>query len=417
MTSSRTVHARHHTQFLGALGLAVIIMVSAFLIATYQRVFADVVTVTVQTDRGGLLLDKGARVRMSGVPVGAVTSTKVQEDGTVAVGVSLDADKAALVPADAVATIRATTAFGSKFVDLRTPAERTAKGAIADGDVIKASGVTVEVNDVFQHGLSVLEAVDPVKLNSTLTAAATALEGRGEKFGQFFTDWDSYLTAVEPHLDELETDLSASPDVFRTYADVAPQFIETGDNFATTSETLVADQAKFDALLKETPKAADSISRFLNAVERPLGAFNTQLLPFSALGAEYAPEFGCLIKSVRTHIEIIDKAFGKTVDGEHYLYAKTGFLPSINPYTLEKNRPKLVTDVGPLCYREATAERPTVPHVDFDDGTAGTYSEANTAKPVGVGDNPLQLYSNLVDDWFGSEVLAKLFEARNGVDQ
>ncbi len=412
MTSSRVTHARHHTQILGAIGLAVIVAVSAFLIATYQRAFADVVEVTVKTDRGGLLLDKGSRVRMSGVAVGEVRSTEVQDDGTVEVVVAIEADKADLVPVDAVASIRATTVFGSKFVDLRSPEKGSTGETISDGDVLEASDVTVEVNDVFQHGISVLTAVDPVKLNSTLTAASTALEGRGDEFGQFFTDWDRYLEQVDPHLANLETDLVRSADVLDTYADVAPKFIDTGDSFATTSETLVADQAKFDRLLKRTVKAADSASLLLTALERPLLAFNAQWLPVTRLGAEYAPELGCLIDSVHTHIQIIDNSFGKTLDGEHYLYAKTGFLPGIDAYTLEKNRPKLVTGVGPVCYRQASAERPNVPHIDFDDGTAGSYSTENTGKPVGLAKDPLRLYTDLVTDWFGSDIASSLLNSK-----
>ena len=407
MTSSRVTHARHHTQLLGAIGLAVIVAVSAFLIATYQRAFADVVDVTVTTDRGGLLLDKGSRVRMSGVAVGQVTSTEVQPDGTVRVAIAIDADKADRVPVDAVASIRATTVFGSKFVDLRTPEGGSSGEKVSDGDVLEASEVTVEVNDVFRHGISVLSAVDPAKLNSTLTAASTALEGRGERFGQFFSDWDRYLKQVDPHLGALETDLAASADVLDTYADVAPKFIETGDDLATTSETLVADQAKFDSLLKGTVTAADSATTLLDALERPLLAFNNQWLPVTALGAEYAPAIGCIVDSVHHHIEVYDQFFGNASLGEHYFYAKTGFLPGIDPYTLEGNRPRLVTGVGPVCYREATAARPNVPHVDFPDGTEGTYSEARTNKPIDVS-NPLQVYTDLVGDWFGNDVADQL---------
>lgn len=416
MTSSRVTHARHHTQILGTIGLAIIIAVSAFLIATYQRTFVDVVEVTVTTDRGGLLLDKGARVRMSGVAVGEVRSTKVRDDGTVAVAIAIDAEKAELVPADAVASIRATTVFGSKFIDLRTPGTGASGAKIEDGAVLEASDVTVEVNDVFAHGLKVLEAVDPVKLNSTLTAASTALEGRGEKFGEFFTDWDTYLKQVNPHLDELETDISLSADVLETYADVAPEFIATGDNFATTSETLVADQAKFDALLKGTDKAASEASTLLRALERQLPAFNSAWLPVSSLGAEYAPAIGCIIDSVHNHIQVFDQFFGNAELGEHFFYAKTGFLPGIDAYTLEKNRPKLVTGVGPVCYRESTPERPTVPHINFDDGTAGTYSEANTNRPVDLSD-PFKVYTDLVGDWFGSDVLSNLLSAQKEAGQ
>jgi phospholipid/cholesterol/gamma-HCH transport system substrate-binding protein len=417
MTSSRATHARHHTQILGAIGLAVVVAVAALLIATYQRAFASTVDVRVETDRSGLLLDTGARVRMSGVAVGEVRKTELQDDGRVLVSVAIDADKAEMVPADVVASIRATTVFGAKFVDLRTPAGGSAADAIGDGDVIEASGVTVEVNDVFAHGLDVLEAAQPAKLNSTLTAASTALDGRGDRLGRFFTDWDRYLTALDPHLGALETDLATAPAVLDTYADVAPQLIDTGDSFATTSGTLTSNQAELDALLKGTVDGADAASTLLLALEQPMLAFNEQWLPVTDLGAGYAPALGCIIESLNKHIHIFDKFFGNPEEDEHYFYAKTGFLPSMEPYTLAENRPKLVTGVGPACYREATASNPTVPHIDFDDGLAGTYSEANTDNPVGLADDPLHVYTDLVGTWFGTDVLSAMLPELQGADQ
>jgi len=415
--TSRTTHARHHTQGLGALGLAVIVLVAGLLLATYLRVFADVVEVTVMTDRGGLLLDEGARVRMSGVAVGEVRDTELQEDGRVKVTVAIDSDKADLVPADAVASIRGTTVFGAKFVDLRTPEKRTSGEAIGDGDVIEASDVTVEVNDVFAHGIDVLRAVQPAKLNSTLTAASTALDGRGDRFGQFFEDWDSYLSAVDPHLGALETDLALSPQVLNTYADVTPQFIDIGDNFSTTSNTLSARQRELDRLLEGTVEGADAASRLLLALEQPLLAFNAQWGPVTALGAEYAPAVGCIIESLNKHIHIYDKFFGNPKENEHYFYAKTGFLPAMEAYTLADNTPKLVTGLGPNCYREATAQDPALPHVNFDDGLAGVYSDESTGRPVGPADNPVQVYTDLFDSWFGEGVLDTLLSAAEGADQ
>ncbi len=414
--TSRTTHARHHTQTLGAVGLAVVAVLVALLIATYLRVFADVVNITVMTDRGGLLLDAGARVRMSGVAVGEVRDTELQEDGRVKISVALDSDKADLVPADAVASIRATTVFGAKFVDLRTPEDGSSADAIGDGDVIEASEVTVEVNDVFAHGMDVLQATQPAKLNSTLTAASVALDGRGERFGQFFEDWDRYLAALDPHLSALEADLALAPQVLETYADVAPQFIDTGDNFATTSETLTARQRQLDELLKATVEGADAVSVLLGAVERPLLAFNEQWGPVTALGREYAPTIGCLIESINKHVHTYENFYGHE-SGEHYFYARTGFLPGQEPYTLAENRPKLVTGVGPTCYREATADNPTVPHVNFDDGLAGTYSEDSTGDPVSPAEDPVEIYTDLFDDWFGEGVLGALLNARGGAEQ
>lgn len=406
--STRTEHARHHTQILGAVGLAIIVTICGLLIATYQRAFADVVMVTVESDRAGLLLDEGARVRMSGVPVGEVRSTAPTADGKVRIEIALDADKADLIPADVVASLRATTAFGSKFVDLRSADGGSAGATIEAGAVISTDGVTVEANDVFQHGIDVLTAVDPVSLNSSLNAAATALDGRGEKFGQFFSDWDTYLKALDPHLGTLEDDLSTAPTVLDTYADAAPKLIDTGDNFAVTSGTLTQQQGDLESALRGTVKGAESASRLLRALHGPLASFNRQWLPVTRLVAGYSQNVGCIIDGLNEHVRVFSKFFGNPEKDEHYFYAKTGFLPGMEPYTLEENRPKLVSGIKPTCYRSGTAQDPTVAHVNFDDGTKDVYEDANTDKPVGLAEDPVEFYGDLVHDWFGYDALGNL---------
>jgi phospholipid/cholesterol/gamma-HCH transport system substrate-binding protein len=397
MTTSREAHSRHSTQLLGGVGLLVIAVVVALLIATYLKAFKPVVPVTVTSDRAGLLLDKGARVRVSGVPVGEVRSTKLQPDGTVKVEVALDEDKAGRVPSDVMATIRGTTVFGSKFVDLEVPQRASARRAVRAGDVISSSGVTVEANDVFAHGMKVLEAVKPTELNSTLTAMSTALDGRGEKFGQFFTDWDHYLGRVDSHLPALEADLRSSAKVLDTYADVAPQLIDTADNFGTTSDTLVTNAEEFDALLSGIVPAAESTKTFLNAAEAPLVAFNREWLPVTGLGAEYSPEIPCVVHDLHEHLRVFNKVYAYN---DHSIEAAVGFLPSQNPYRASKNLPKLVRGVGPACYSDPSGQGRRVPHINFDDGTAGIYS-AQASEPVVPADQPIGLYFELIRSFFG----------------
>lgn len=413
--STRHEHARHRTQLLGAAGLAAIIGVSGLLIATYQKAFVDVTHVTVESDRAGLLLDKGARVRLAGVAVGEVRATKLRSDGTVEIDVAIDADKKDLVPADVSAAIRGTTVFGSKFVDLQVPKAGTATNAraISAGDVIESSAVTTEVNDVFAHGISVLKAVNPTELHTALTSVSTALEGRGDELGQFFVDWNKYFGAIEPHLDTLEADFETAPDVLGTYAAAAPGLIDTADQFGSTSETLVSNADKFDALLRGAVEGAGSAENLLVDLYAPLRAFNEQWLPVTSLGAQYAPEYTCLIQSLGDQVQIYDKFLGNASNDEHYFYASAGFLPAQAPYTLDENRPKLVTGVGPACYAEATLKHPLLPHVRFDDGTKDIYSDATNGQPVTPADDPVRLYETTVRDWLGESGFGALTSGRN----
>jgi len=79
------------------------------------------------------------------------------------------------------------------------------------GQVVDAQHVMVEVNTVFEQLTSVLSKIDPAKLNETLGAIASAVNGRGEKIGQMLSDLDSYLAKIEPSLPALSHDLEAPP--------------------------------------------------------------------------------------------------------------------------------------------------------------------------------------------------------------
>lgn len=408
--STRKDHSALSTQMLGAAGLVIVIGVCALLVAVYQKTFINVVHVTVTSDRAGLLLDPGTRVRVSGVPVGEVRSSKLRPDGTVAIDVALDADKARSVPGDVTARIEATTVFGAKFIDLSAPPQSARSHPIAAGDTIRSAGVTVEANDVFAHAMDVLTAVDPADLNSTLTSTATALRGRGAEIGDLIAAWNSYLTGLEPHLDELDLVLRTAPEVLATYADAAPGLIATADNFGETGMTLVENKPELDALLTTSVTSAHSATSFLQAIYAPLTSFNQESLPVTSLLAEYSPEFGCIINELHKHGTIGDKLYGNEASNEHYLYATTGFLPGQAPYTLAQNRPKLLTGVGPACYPDATAAKPTRPHVRFNDGTKDVYDDAASGKSVSVPNNPLDLYGATVSDWLGKAGFTALLQ-------
>ena len=90
------------------------------------------------------------------------------------------------------------------------------------GQVVNAGHVTVEINTVFQQLVSVLDKLDPAKLNETLGAIAKAFNGRGEKIGQTFTDFDKLLAKLDPSLPNLEHDIEVFPAVANTYADASP---------------------------------------------------------------------------------------------------------------------------------------------------------------------------------------------------
>lgn len=385
------------------IGIAMIITLVAVLLGTYQKVFTKVVTVTVETDRAGLLLDKGSAVRAFGVPVGEVRSTKVVDGHTASVTIALDTSEARHIPNNVTASIDATTVFGAKFVNLAVPTGPVSQ-PIRSGDTIQATSTTVEINDVFQHALEVIDTVKPAELNTTLTSMASALNGRGEKLGELLSASNDYLTQFNDHLPAVSSDVQQANGVLKTYADVAPNLLNVADHATTTSKTLRTNQADLDMTLRDVSSASGTIGDFLEDIEKPLVSALTRLTPVTSLLNRYEPELPCIISGLASHNKRISSAFGAQEPGSQAL---SGFLPAQNPYTYPKDLPKLASGVGPKCYSYPDKEGGTFTHVEFDDGSAGTYT---TDKGLDFS-NPLKLYPDVAGSFLGQSGFAALLDS------
>ena len=109
-----------------------------------------------------------------------------------------------------------------------------------------------------------LRTVEPAKLNMTLNALATALEGRGDELGQNLETLDSYLKRLNPQIPALVEDLRLTTSVSDTYADVLPQIGDILRNTVTTTGTLEAREAKLHALLSDVTQFSGTARTFLD---------------------------------------------------------------------------------------------------------------------------------------------------------
>ena len=138
------------------------------------------------------------------------TSIETLPDGTAALHLAMDPSQLHLIPANVNVDIASSTVFGAKFVELVAPADPSAQSRCRPGQVLNAEHVTVEINTVFQQLVSVLDKVEPEKLNETLGAISKAFNGRGEKIGQTLTDFDRLLAKLDPSLPNLEHEIEAA---------------------------------------------------------------------------------------------------------------------------------------------------------------------------------------------------------------
>jgi phospholipid/cholesterol/gamma-HCH transport system substrate-binding protein len=261
--------------------------------ARFQGTFTPSVPVTLISDRAGLVMDTGAKVKLKGVPVGKVARI-VPHSGNVSLQLDIDPAQVHDIPANVGARIRATTAFGAKYVDLIYPAEPSG-ARIHAGQVLTSQNVSTEVNTVFQNLTDVLHQIDPLKLNGTLTALAEGLRGQGRQFGEAISDSDQVLSAINPRSATMRADWLALKGFSDTYNAAAPNILTTLDAASTISATLTASSKALDELLRSVIGLSNSGIDLLGPNNGNLITAVNTAMPTTDLLMKYNPQLTCML--------------------------------------------------------------------------------------------------------------------------
>ncbi|MGQ4616844.1 MCE family protein [Nocardia sp. R7R-8] len=323
--------------------LALVAIVAVALIM-FVGGFTSTATVTVDAPRSGLVLDPDAKVKFRGVEIGRVASVDYTDDGA-RLTLALDPELLTLVPSNADVDIRSTTVFGAKYVDFTVP-RQPASTSLQPGAVVTAQRVTVEFNTLFQHLSDVLAKIEPEKLNATLSALSTALQGRGEKLGALLEQSDAYLRDINPSLPALQPDLAKTGAVTDLYADTVNDLLRTVDNFTVTSQTLAQERDSLDNVLVNVTGLADTTGSVLRDNENQLGTALDLVRPTTGLLDEYAPALYCLIGGLGKALPLGEAVFGGLQEG---VALNTGFIYGAKPYTYPEDLPKVNATGGPQC--------------------------------------------------------------------
>ncbi|KAA1429120.1 MCE family protein [Nocardioides antri] len=303
--------AKEHNRLLVAgIGFLLSILLLVWLsIAIYNKEFDRVTMVTLKADRAGLQLAKYGDVRLNGALVGHVR--EISQDGKEAeIRIALDPEAAKEIPANVTVEILPTTLFGQKYIAFKRP-DSPSSDSISDGDVIPAERVStnVELSQILADLFPLLRAVRPADLNVTLSALATALEGRGEQIGQTMDDLGTYLGVIDDHLPTLRQDLIALADVADAYDLAAPDLLDVLDNVTVTSKTISEKAKDLDIFFSDLAGLANTSTRILRTNEQNLIEMGRVTEPILALLRTYSPEFPCLIKGAAAYAPILSKTF------------------------------------------------------------------------------------------------------------
>jgi virulence factor Mce-like protein len=326
----------------GLLTVIALAAIVAVAVALFQDSFKNSIPVTVLADRAGLVMNPDAKVKINGAQVGKVESIEALPDGGAALHLAIDPASVDAIPANVSAEITSSTVFGSKFVELISPAAPSPASLQAGTVITGGDNVTVELNTVFEQLVSVLSKVEPAKLNQTLGAFAKSLNGRGDKFGQSLVDLDSALIKLNPALENLNSVLALSPTVFDAFADASPDLLATIDNTARIGGTVVDEQASLDALLVSAIGLADIGTEVIAENRANLTDAVHLLAPTTDLTNQYNPALTCGLGGLLP----LAMGPGLPVPGAVLLQ---GFFLGRERYRYPDNLPKVAAKGGPQC--------------------------------------------------------------------
>jgi len=352
----------------GVAFLVVVALLLSLSIASFNKAFADVVEVTLETNRIGSQLQEASDVKIRGLIVGEVRTIEPHGDG-VTLGLALKPEMVDLIPAKVSARLLPKTLFGERFVDLVPPTGGPGR-SIRAGDVIPQDRTTlaIELEEVFENLLPLLRAVEPEKLAATLNALATALDGRGTKLGKNLVLVDDYFTQLNPHMPTIQADISGLADFASTYAVAAPELLRAAKALLTTNTTIVEKQKELSGFLAGTAGFANTTAGFLETNQNRIIQVGRVQRPTLEVLAKHSPIYPCFSQGLvgwlpRAREIFRDGMFHITMELPRQ---RDGYRPGEEPVWRDKRAP----DCKGLPTRYGNQDDPREGS-KFDDGTDG----------------------------------------------
>jgi phospholipid/cholesterol/gamma-HCH transport system substrate-binding protein len=435
MTSPAKLNAQRTPPYkLAALGVFLIAAIIFYLVyGQFRGNFTPTTKLTMVAPRAGLVMDPGSKVTYNGVEIGRVGSivecdshdpdcAKIAH-GKPAAKFILDVYPRYLnlIPANVNADIKATTVFGGKYVSLTTPQNPSTK-KLSASTVIDARSVTTEINTLFQTLTSISEKVDPVKLNLTLAAAAQALAGLGDKFGQSIVNANAILDDVNPQLPQARRDIQQLAALGDVYANASPDLLDFLNNAVTTARSINAQQKNLDEALLAAAGFGNTGADIFERGGPYLAAGARDLVPTSELLHTYSPELYCTVRnyhdvepqaaqylggngySLNDHAELLSGlglflnplslvtilAAGPATMGLALPASLVGFVGGApNPYTWPENLPRVNARGGPGgapgCWQHITHDLWPAPNLVMDSGNSiAPYNHLDTGSPYAI---------------------------------
>jgi phospholipid/cholesterol/gamma-HCH transport system substrate-binding protein len=325
----------------------VIAALSAVTILLFNGTLRRTVPLTLVSDRAGLVMEDGAKVKLRGVQVGEVASIGAESaagNDLSKLSLEMDPGPFQFLPNNVEAEIKSSTAFGAKYVDLIVPDDPSST-PLPPGAVLHSRNVTVEVNTVFENLQAVVHSIDPAKLNAVLSAVAESVRGKGERIGEAITDANNVLLAVNPRMPTVRQDWQLFGKTAEAYSAAAQDIVSILDSFSTTSTTITTHAKSLDQLLLSAVGFAQSGINTIGGNQSNLVRAMNILDPTTALLMKYSPTYTCLFQGAQWFLEHGGRdalgGNGKSV------IMDAGLLMGDDPYRYPDNLPIVNATGGP----------------------------------------------------------------------
>lgn len=257
----------------GSAVVALLLGLTAWLGGGYLGIFTSDVKVEAELPISGDSLGVNSDVKYKGLRVGRVISVEAGTQPTARL--SLMAEHVDRIPGDVRARVLPGTLFGNEYVDLVAPTNKRASAtpsnpptnsALSDGAVVPAddSVETVRLMDAFTSVQKLLVAVDPARLDASISQLAAALSGRGDDLHAFLRDAREMADTWETIAPTFHEDVALIARNADTFADLEPQLIQILQDSLPLARLWAQEQKATKRLLVETGDLFGAIETFLS---------------------------------------------------------------------------------------------------------------------------------------------------------
>ena len=370
-------------------GLALLLVLATVLgmaWGEFRGFFDSKSTLFLTADRSGLTLDPGSKVTFNGVPVGRLKSVHAETRGGQSGAkllLEVEPHYLDMMPANVEADLRATTVFGNKFVSLLTP-KSPSPDKLKPGATLTAGSTTTEFNTLFETIMSIAAQVDPVKLNLTLTAAAQALDGLGDKFGRSLVDGNSILRELNPRMPQIREDIEGLADLSNVYVKSAPNLFDALSFATTTAHTLHEEWGDVNGALL----AAIGFGKNAHDVLDRSGSYFIRgaqdLVPTSEIFDYFSPEILCTLRNFHD----VAPSLADMIGGNGFsIRTNSELIGAGNPYVYPDNLPRTNASGGPGgrpgCWQPITRNLWPAPYLVMDTGASiAPYNHFEPGQPL-----------------------------------